>query len=460
MNVHLADLPADVLLVVVSFLPLPDVFSLTEVSQTFHHLSADRGFWLAPLQNTPHLRCVQTTCTWAIRDLDTAGLKALARRAVKLDANWSLPRPRIVGPVRKWQIGDRSVLESNCLFQFPTTTGLFVFHSSRLLKSFNAATNEYATILDLDAYVRSASYAILPDGSVNIGLALRGGPRFNTSILVFAKLKLSPRKSAVAGTLLLRQTLTAESDCEKPFVSAKVVGAVRSRDKTTEVLAYNLSTGRSTIVETDIPINYTVGRYLQFSFREDNLYMLADDGNKALIYCCPRDMLPYDQYADTGYSLRFGHPRPIQFETAIWKRRVIVASQMLPDANFVKVHDVLGPPGSTFATNFRFWGRADRFPATRALSKEAIVPGVCPGEFTMQTSLSGQHVVAALLGPGQSGCSLILVSQYGDGECASHELELPADRVDAPPPNVLSVDDFHGVVWLAAQGELLAIPYA
>ncbi|KAJ7072713.1 hypothetical protein C8F01DRAFT_258652 [Mycena amicta] len=467
MSLHLTELPSDVLLLISSTLPLENVFVLIQVSRIFRDLSCHRSFWLTAMQDSPRMRA--SLNSWLVYDLDADALKQLARRVMKLDRNWALPRPRIVGQVRRWHIGDRSVLHSNSLFQFPTSE-LFIFHSRKLLKCFNCATDEYSTILNLDGYVRAASFDILPDQSVIIGLALRGGPRFNTSMLLFAKLKLSPDKTAVAGTVLLRQTLTKESDCEKPFVSSEIVGAVRSRDKTTEVLAYNLLTEKSTIIETDIPIDYTISRRLEFSFRQENLYMLADDCTRALVYCCPRDMLPYDQTSDTSYSLRFGDLRPIQFATTIWKRRALLSSPMLHNASFVKVHDVLGPPvnlgSTTFATSFRFWQRADLFEekAPLVIVHETTVPGACPGEFTMQTGFTGHHVVAALLRRGQSGCSLILVSsnlmQDEPQSCSSHELELPTDWAASPPPNVLSVDDHRGVVWLATQGDLFAIPYA
>ncbi|KAF7315040.1 F-box domain-containing protein [Mycena indigotica] len=390
--------------------------------------------------------------------MDADALRQFTRRIVRLDQNWGLAQPRIIGQVRKWRIGERSILESNCLFQFPTSE-MFIFHSSKLLKCFNCATNQNSTVLDLNAYVRAASFDILPDQSVIMGLALRGGPRFNTSMLVFARLELNSDKTAVTGTVLLRQTLTDESDCEKPFVSATIVGAVRSRDKTTEVLAYNLLNKTSTIIETDIPIDYTISRRLEFSFHEENLYMLADDCTKAYIYCCPRDMLPYDQTSDTSYSICYRALRPLRFANSTWKRRTMVSSQMYRNASFVKVHDVMGPPGSTFGTSFRFWQRADRL-GEKDLVQETIVPGVCPGELTLQVGLTGHHVVAALLGPGQSGFTLTLVSSNPEeGSCSSHQLQLPVDW-SAPPPNILSVDDYQGVVWLASHGNLLAVPYA
>ncbi|KAF7297988.1 F-box domain-containing protein [Mycena chlorophos] len=395
-------------------------------------------------------------------------------RVIKLDRNWSKPSPRIIGQVRRWRIGGRStsVLESNCLLQFPGTE-LFLFHSSKTLKAFNCATDKQSTVLNLDAYVRAASFHLLPDSSVIIGLALRGGPRFNTSMLLFARLELTSDKNAITGSVLLRQTLSAESDCEKPFVSPTIVGAVRSRDKTTEILAYNLSNKTSTIIETDIPIDYTVSRRLEFSFGpNDALYMLADDYTRAFVYCCPREMLPYEQRTDTSYVLRFGNLRPMKFTGQTWKRRVMVSSQMLPNASFVKVADVMGPPGSTFGTSFRFWYGAESIQQQKEGKtlvpdvRETIVPGVCPGECTMQVGYTGHHVVAALLGPGQNGCSLVLgvskpSSERGDSDfCSQHELELPPVRAGGPPPNVLSVDDHRGVIWLVAQGDLFAIPYA
>ncbi|KAJ7503090.1 hypothetical protein B0H11DRAFT_618401 [Mycena galericulata] len=405
---------------------------------------------------------------WTVDDLYAMDLPTLQQLALhcikldlhlmKLDQNWSLPRPDIIGPVRKWRLGDRSVLETNHLFQFPGSD-LFIFYSSKLLKCFNFATGESTTMLGLDGYVGSASYDFLPDKSVLLGVALRGGSRFNIPMLLFVQVRLDANKTGVTATIVLQPTLARDSDCQKPFVSPRIVGAVQSRGGGTEILAYDLVSGASTVIETDIPINYTISRRLDFSFCQDSLYMLADDGPRAFVYCCPRESLPYagKQSAPTS-RLTFGDPEPMAFPTKIWKRRGPVCSQMLRNASFVKVHDSLGMPGSHFVTTFRFWGESN---LEGTLPNEITVPGMCSGELTMQIAPTGHHVVASLLALGQEGCSLVLIRSHPDlGSCSSHELELPAGVGSGPPPNVLAVDDHRGVVWLIEGGDMLSVPYA
>ncbi|KAJ7771993.1 hypothetical protein DFH07DRAFT_803346 [Mycena maculata] len=464
MVAFLADLPADVIFHILSKMRLRDASSLAGVSRTFRKLSGDRSFWIIALKTSPSMHSMSNPRILDdLYDMDLPTLQQLAQHCIKsdlhiieLDRNWSLPRPQIVGEVRKWRLGDRSVLETNHLFQFPGSE-LFVFYSSKLLKCFNFGTGESTTLLSLNGYVGSASYDFLPDKSVLLGLALRGGSRFNIPMLLFTKVGLNSDKSGISAATVLQPTLATDSDCQKPFVSPRMVGAVQSRAGGTEILAYDLVSGGHTVIVTDIPLNYTISRRLDFSFYFDSLYMLADDGPRALVYCCPKDLLPYGKQFATTATLTFGDPEPMSFPTKIWKRRGPVCSLMLPDASFVKIHDSLSIPGSHFVTTFRFWERSD---LETALAPEITVPGMCSGELTLQIAPTGCHVVASLLGLGQ-GCSLILIRYDPElNSCSSHELELPAGVGSGPPPNILAVDDHRGIVWLFEGGDLFSIPYA
>lgn len=188
--------------------------------------------------------------------------------------------------------------------------------------------------------------------------------------------------------------------------------------------------------------------------------MLADDGPKALVYCCPREYLPYGKDSANSSMLTFGDLDPISLPSKIWKRRGPVCSQMLRDANFVKIHDSLGMPLSRFVTTIRFWQSVYIDPGP-ASSREITVAGMCSGELTVTVAPTGYHVVACLLDTGQAVFRLVLVRfNPALGSCSSHELEIPSDAGGGPPPNVLAVDDHRGILWLVVKGELLAIPYA
>ncbi|KAJ7125244.1 hypothetical protein C8R44DRAFT_782683 [Mycena epipterygia] len=457
--VQLNDLPADVIFHILSKMRLQDAWSLAALSRTFRDLSRDRSFWIIVLKSSPSIQSVSNPLT--LDDLSAMSLTSLKRlvlHAMKLERNWTRTRPQIIGQVRRWNLGDRSILETNHLFQFPGSE-LFMYYSGKFLKCFNLGTCEYTTVLDLDAYVRCASYDFLPDKSVILGIALRGGSRFNIPMLQFIKIQMNPDKTGVAATKLLQPPLAEESDCQKPFVSSRIVGAVQSRGNVTEILAYDLISGGHTTVRTDIPINYAISRRLDFSFFHGNLYLLADDGPRAVVYCCPRDSLPYKhQQFTTPSILTFGNMDPMVFPTKIWKRRGPVCQQMFRDTSFVKVHDSLGAHGSHFVTTFRFW-RDSNLPEN--IPREITVPGMCSGELSLQISPTGHYVAASLLGLGQPKCSLILIRSHPDlASCSSHELELPADVGTGAPPNVLAVDDHRGVIYLIEHGDLLSIPYA
>ncbi|KAJ7807852.1 hypothetical protein B0H14DRAFT_2871919 [Mycena olivaceomarginata] len=443
--VNLADLPADVLFDVLSRMQLQDAWSLAAVSRAVRAHTTDRSFWLAALKTHSSIQSVSNPLT--PHDLDSQDLKELVLHRLKLDQNWTLPRPRIIG-------------ETNHLFNFPGSE-LFIFYSSKFLKCLDYGTGEYTSLFDLDAYVRSASYDFLPDKSVILGLALKGGSRFDIPVLKFLKVERQKNESGVSVrvSLLLEATLTKDCDFQKPFVSPRVVGAVQSNSKGTQIVAYGLISGGCTVIETDIPTNYAISRRLNFSFYNENLYLLADDGAKALVYCCRSDYLPYGLATSTASTLTFGDVDPgISFPTRIWKRRGPVCTQMLRDASFVKVHDSLGVPDSRFVTTIRFWQRADLGP-TRC--PEITVEGMCSTELTVQMGPIGHHVVISLLSLGQRGCTLVLIRfDPHSNSCSSHELELPAGVGSGPPPNVLAVDDHRGIVWLIEGSFLFSVPYA
>ncbi|KAJ6589998.1 hypothetical protein DFH09DRAFT_1140611 [Mycena vulgaris] len=451
----LVDLPNDVVYNVLSKMHLTDAWSMASVSRTFRDLSKDRSFWMIALRASPSIRSPSNQDDLPATELQA--LKQLARHFIKLERNWTLPNPRILGEVRKWDVGIHSVLETNHLFQFPGSE-LFIFHSGKLLKCFNFGTGEFTTVLDMNGYVRSASYDFLPDRSVLLGIALRGGSRVNIPMLLFAKTKLDPDKTRVVATIILQPTVAWESDCHKPFVSSQIVGAVQSCASRTEILAYDLASGGRTVIETDLPMNYITSRRLDFSFYRGNLYLIADDGPRAVLYCCPRDSLPYGSESATTSALTFGDLTPISFPTKVWKRRVPVCSQMLRNANFMKVHDSLDSPHSQFVTVFRFW-TSSNLDATPPC--EVTLSGMCSGEQSLQIGPTGHNVVASLLDMGHPHPRLCLVRFHPDlDSCSSHELELPQCFGAGPPPNVLSVDDHRGVVWLVKGGDLLSIPYA
>lgn len=74
-------------------------------------------------------------------------------------------------------------------------------------------------------------------------------------MLKFIKIELQSSQSQVVATVLLQPTPAGDSDCQKPFVSSRIVGAVQTRGGGTELLAYDLLSGGSTTVTTDIPNN-------------------------------------------------------------------------------------------------------------------------------------------------------------------------------------------------------------
>ena len=134
---------------------------------------------MVALRTTASIRSASNPLTLTDpRVKDLSALKRLALHYMRLDRNWMRPVPRILGEVRKRKLGDRSVFEANHLFQFPDSE-LFLFHSGKHLKCFNFGNGEYTTVSDMDAYVRCASYDFLPDKSVLLGIALRGGSRFD-----------------------------------------------------------------------------------------------------------------------------------------------------------------------------------------------------------------------------------------------------------------------------------------
>ncbi|KAF8150472.1 hypothetical protein K438DRAFT_1865460 [Mycena galopus ATCC 62051] len=452
--VQLAELPADVLFYLLSKMQLQDAWALAAVSRTFQALSTDRSFWLAALKSSLSLKSASNPLS--LHELDPEDLKQLALHSMKLDHNWSLPHPRIMGEVRKTQLGDRSALETNLLFKFPGSE-VFVFYSRKLLKCLDHSTGQFTSVFDLDAYIRCASYDFLPDNSVILGLALKGGSRFDIPMLKFLKVERLRNSAGVSASLLLEATFAKHCDFQKPFVSSQIVGVVQTNSNVTEIVAYNLTSGGSTVIRTDIPKNYAISQQLNFSFYNENLYILADDGPKALVYCFPADILPYEQATSTTPSLTFGDPDPVSFPTRIWKRRSPVCTQMLRDASFVKVHDSMGTTDSRFMTTVRFWRRAN---LETPLSTEVTVEGMCSTEFTMQMGPTGHNVVLSLLTLGRN-CRFILIRFDPDSNsCSSHELELPPGVGSGPPPNVLALDDHRGIVWFVERGCLFCTPYA
>ncbi|KAF7362418.1 F-box domain-containing protein [Mycena venus] len=99
MPVPLHDLPADIILEVVSFLELPDPLSLLLTCSSLYSLSKQRSLWISVLETTRKKSLLACPLHADLSHYTLKGLKGLVVSWLKLHKNWNQPFPEIVQPM-------------------------------------------------------------------------------------------------------------------------------------------------------------------------------------------------------------------------------------------------------------------------------------------------------------------------------------------------------------------------
>ncbi|KAJ6537746.1 hypothetical protein B0H19DRAFT_1270159 [Mycena capillaripes] len=266
-------LPADILLQIVASLNLRDAVSLSMASKTLSLLSHEHSYWLKPLLSTSPLPCSPTADLAARPAL---ALKQLVLHALRLQRNWSKPRPQVAGPMRTFQCGAHiSILHcvpgTDTLVLYAPTLGTIIGP----LEESGGCT--LAMLVDDDGVMRIVVLRVTVDP---VGM-----------VRVFShELEHGYTNSCV-------------------FLTTVVVGVVRALRGGTvvEVQSFNLADpALSTLIVTDRP--YSPANVIGCAVIGSTVFLITLQFPDAFVYACPPRLLPVAPAPDyTDYTLRRSH---------------------------------------------------------------------------------------------------------------------------------------------------------
>ncbi|KAJ7655615.1 hypothetical protein DFH06DRAFT_1200524 [Mycena polygramma] len=285
---RLCDLPPDILLQIVACLSIRESVSLSMVSKSLSQLSLEHSFWLAPLLAT---RLAQPLPCPDLTDLalrTPAQLKDLALTTARLQTNWALKRPRVVGRITAFNCSVYTIILA-CLpaadppilvLHSPTTGELLCVDIRNGMRS---PPRFVGHVLDVSPPLEEA------DGTARVVLLVYD-PRRGAEILVVLRLSSDPTERIA---VVLRCGLAAGYVHSGVFITANMVGVARVMGGVAgsiELQSFARAAPEvQTVIVTDRPVdeNTIVGT----SATDGTVYIIIPQAPDAVVYACPPRLL-------------------------------------------------------------------------------------------------------------------------------------------------------------------------
>ncbi|KAF8161332.1 hypothetical protein B0H34DRAFT_700475 [Crassisporium funariophilum] len=482
----LSKLPGDVLFYVLRFLDLRDSIAFSLVCSTTHALSQKRTFWITALQNARLTRPIACTFHEDLTKHDLQSLKRIALHTLRLERNWSLVEPQIIGPVKAVKLG---VPALDVIFQVPGTE-LYLLHS-RVTGMVACWDIGQAKAVTTPIYVARRILDVSPGqderGKFSMGLLASDGeePTLHNILVVVCIQYDQPEVTVKA---VLQHTFEPFMYHWAVFMTKEIVGVIRcdseitNIDASIELIVFNNTTGRKTIIATDIlREGFPFAGQSGTSTLNGDVFILVEHKNESYVYHCPRKYLPTDdnRSCPTSSSLRCMEDRA----ATIWSQG---DADRLETEGALSADPYYGVPGVSLhrfvfledGTNhvemstmqIRFWtgptvgndGRPVRphLKATHHVNLTGTLQDSLDSSWQlMLLPHSGRKVLLVLNVQGRVYLHLI---SFDRETCSStvHLLNIPP-FIDISFIYGLSLDDHRGVVSLLdSNGWLYAIPYA
>lgn len=473
----------DILLHILTLVPLEDALSFISVSRDYRQLGEEKSLWihlLDAVKKTQPLPCPD--------DVDLLGksvkeLKRLAFHTVRREHRWSSETKNI-------NYRDYTMIQLGpgySLIHSIAGTPLLVVHSERdgTAVCYNIDTTRFLHSVHIGQAVFHISLVLTPaPGQKTHLIALlvteelavdyRGG---HASLLVLA---VHPD-----GTMDIpfRTELGTGFTFGQLFLNHSIVGLLRSLDlETLDILAFNLTSRACRIIHTDTLYDAQMGAYL-----DTNLYIVKDrSANSSNVYYCPSSLLPYQDFhdkllhvADTlqwdDHGIRWWDGLDASLSgLGTWFEAlgVMTAAPAGRGAALVTIHHInVDHESEARAINLRYWSYREKKADGDVTPSRRLTPVYTLNLWGMLAtggSLSRhRHLIA------YSGLSVLLVDQYFHRRsvrlvryrpCAAsssiHLLDLPSE-LSLNTISTIALDDHRGTITLLDQsGDLYSIFYA
>ncbi|KAJ6576863.1 hypothetical protein B0H10DRAFT_2101872 [Mycena sp. CBHHK59/15] len=476
---RLNEISVDVLLYILTLVPLEDAISLILVSREFQSLSRERSFWIYLLDTARKSRPLPCPDDEDISTYDLPDLKRLVFHTIRRDRNWSRPVPDIRGPIDTLALGP-----GHSLILSISGTSLLLIHSQQdgVVTCWNVNSG-----LALDSvYIgRSVFHTSLSCGqkkSRSIALLvaeeLTADYASGTPLLVVLTIQHTASVEAVIA-VSFRRSLGTGLTFGQLFINAHLVGLLRVFDmEPLDIVAFNRESGACRVIHTDTLYDSQMGAFLDHA-----LYIVKDRSEMSSnVHMCPENLLPYSDthdgdihmadtlhWADHGARFWDGVDATFTgFETWFEALGAVTARPVrgvaLATLHHINVNEELSPR----AINIRFWSftegtDGDVTPSRRLAPAHTLnIRGELATSVSLQRYLIAYSGVNVLLVVNYRGKRSLRLVQYGPSSSSStiHLLEMPSS-IDLTAVTGIALDDHRGSVVLIAQdGALYSVAYA
>ncbi|TFK44938.1 hypothetical protein BDQ12DRAFT_42619 [Crucibulum laeve] len=481
MPAHISRLPFDILQCILEFVDLEDAVSFSMVCTVFQTLTSKRSIWISVLKRA---RDVKPIAFPSHEDLTLQPLDSLKRiilHTLRLESNWSLPEPRIIGPVKAVLLEE---FQLDIIFQIPAT-GLFLMHC-----------RESASMVLWDIVLGKAASSVIPVGKrvVDVSPGQDEPGEFSMALLIqddvgalsITIVRVEHDKPEPVVGVTFNESLPFSHYHWALFMNEEIVGVLQSPTifpATITFLAFNrLSPDRKATISSDIQIQDVIGEgHSGSSSVGCDVFLLAERGNISRQYCCPAELLPYNWNLDCPKesNLKCAHIPPISwdYDTRFVCEQLGALSAHprygIPAVSLHGLHVEDASEGDPMPyIQIRFWARS-KTPSPNLLS-------VChvdvPGRLWSSTSTSWELMLlphsglqVLLLVHHHGLIKLQLVRYHPETNAATvHHLRVP-QFIDMQLVYGLALDDHLGAVSLLSghntegggqQGTIFTIPYA
>ncbi|KAJ3866432.1 hypothetical protein EV359DRAFT_79538 [Lentinula novae-zelandiae] len=301
----LQDLPLDVLLELISFLPVPDALSLVSTSQRLHILRSNHSFWHVLVQTLRHssipLAC-PSFVDWT-QNLQTLALRTLQRQQILSSPN---PRPVRVSKYLGYTRDIESISPisgTNLYLTCDSTDGrakcwdltkgtvlseIFIGRNILAKSTLSAEKGRFLVCL----LVAETTHEFVATSVVVL--------RLDYDVLIHNSPSLSYSYSNVQLSVLHRSSLDATFPAMYPSCAINDQGLIVITKMATSIhlIAINVNTDVKYVIETDLTELELDS--IDLSFSEKDLIITASNSRSSWMYRCSKDNLPYSDSDVTG----------------------------------------------------------------------------------------------------------------------------------------------------------------
>ncbi|KAJ2928626.1 hypothetical protein H1R20_g8464, partial [Candolleomyces eurysporus] len=259
------ELPEELLLAPLQYCAIETWVSFALTCKLFSRWFEDRIFWISALKSTKRLRPIACPFHQDLSKCSLEELQEIGRRTLRLERNWSSPRPSMVGPLRSIEL---SVRHLDAIFQVPGTE-LYLMHSRREASLFCVDAKEGKLVagpLGASSWILDVSPGQDDPGKYSMGLLLSGWDHSSIAIACL-EYGLGEGKDEVKLSYTFRRLLDEGSRYWAIFMTRELVGVMVNPAQNHEedrlgILAYNIASEVQTMIETDIAPPVSIFRFI------------------------------------------------------------------------------------------------------------------------------------------------------------------------------------------------------